>query len=69
MIYRPCADPRPDGRKSFAWAYYRDLIAAAHRQLGGPIVLVWDNVNTHLAAGMRRYVAERDWLTIYRLPS
>ncbi|PZG54160.1 DDE endonuclease [Spongiactinospora gelatinilytica] len=69
LIYRPCTDPRSDGRKSFAWTDYRDLIAAAHRQLGGPIVLVWGNLNTHLAAGMRRYIAERDWLTVYRLPS
>ncbi|MFE1199557.1 transposase [Streptomyces olivaceoviridis] len=40
----------------------------AHQQLGGPIVLVWDNLNTHLTAGMRRYIAERDWLTVYQLP-
>jgi hypothetical protein len=31
-------------------------------------VLVWDNLNTHLTAGMRRYIAERDWLTVYQLP-
>jgi transposase len=69
LIYRPCTDARPDGRKSFAWTDYRDLIQAAHHQLGGPIVLVWDNLNTHLTAGMRRYIAERDWLTVYQLPS
>jgi len=69
LIYRPRADTRPDGRKSFAWTDYRDLLQAAHQQLGGPIVLVWDNLNTHLAAGMRRYIAERDWLTVYQLPS
>ena len=63
LIYRPCPDARPDGRKSFSWKDYRDLIQTAHQQLGGPIVLVWDNLNTHLTAGMRRYIAERDWLT------
>jgi transposase len=31
-------------------------------------VLVWDNLNTHLTAGMRRYTADRDWLTVYQLP-
>jgi transposase len=68
LIYRPSADARPDGRKSFSWKDYRDLIQAAHQQLGGPIVLIWDNLNTHLTAGMRRYIAERDWLTVYQLP-
>lgn len=69
LIYRPCPDARPDGRKSFAWTDYRDLIQAAHHQLGGPIVLIWDNLNTHLTAGMRSYIAERDWLTVYQLPT
>lgn len=68
LIYRPAPDARPDGRKSFSWKDYRDLIQAAHQQLGGPIVLVWDNLNTHLTAGMRRYIADRDWLTVYQLP-
>ncbi|MBT3152465.1 IS630 family transposase [Streptomyces sp. CHD11] len=68
LIYRPCPDARPDGRKSFSWKDYRDLIQSAHQQLGGPIVLVWDNLNTHLTAGMRRYIADRDWLTVFQLP-
>ncbi|WP_251097011.1 transposase [Streptomyces sp. Caat 7-52] len=68
LIYRPCPDTRPDGRKSFSWKDYRDLIQTAHQQLGGPIVLVWDNLNTHLTAGMRCYIAERDWLTVYQHP-
>ncbi|MFI9776763.1 transposase [Streptomyces sp. NPDC051956] len=68
LIYRPCPDARPDGRKSFSWKDYRDLIQTAHQQLGGPIVLVWDNLNTHLTAGICRYIAERDWLTVYQLP-
>ncbi|WP_425508456.1 IS630 family transposase [Streptomyces roseirectus] len=69
LIHRPRADPRRDGRKSFAWTDYRDLLQAAHQQLGGNMVLVWDNLNTHLAAGMRRYITDRDWLTAYQLPS
>jgi transposase len=47
---------------------YRNLIQAAHQQLGGPIMLVSDSLNTHLTAGTRRYIAERDWLTAYQLP-
>jgi transposase len=66
LIYRPCPDARPDGARVLEGN--RDLIQTAHQQLGGPIVLVWDNLNTHLTAGMRRYIADRDWLTVFQLP-
>lgn len=69
LIYRPLLDTRPDGRKSFAWSDYRDLLIAAHRRLGGPIVLIWDNLNTHLTAGMRAFIADQDWLTVVQLPA
>ncbi|MEU1536002.1 hypothetical protein ABZ460_42560, partial [Streptomyces fagopyri] len=35
---------------------------------GAPIVVVWDNLNTHRAAGMRKYAADHDWLTITTPP-
>jgi len=69
LIYRPAPDRRAVGRKSFAWTDYRDLICLAHAQLGGPIVLIWDNLNTHLTAGMKQYIAARDWLAVYQLPA
>ncbi|WP_407565920.1 transposase [Streptomyces sp. 184] len=31
-------------------------------------MLVWGHLNTHLAAGMRRYIAAREWLTVFQLP-
>lgn len=68
LIYRPRLDARPDGRKSFAWSDYRDLLIAAHWQLGGPIVLIWDNLNTHLTAGKRAFITDQDWLTVAQLP-
>ncbi|AZS89599.1 IS630 family transposase [Streptomyces griseoviridis] len=69
LIYRPRRDDsRRDGRKSFSWRDYRDLLVAAHQQLGGPIVLVWDNLNVHKAAGLREFAESRDWLTIHYLP-
>ncbi|MET9662168.1 transposase [Streptomyces sp. NPDC006510] len=69
LIYRPRPDDgRRDGRKSFSWRDYRDLLIAAHQQLGGPIVLVWDNLNVHKAAGLREFADSRDWLTIHYLP-
>lgn len=47
LIYRPRRDDgRREGRRSFSWRDYRDLLTAAHQQLGGPIVLVWDNCET-----------------------
>ncbi|WP_420706770.1 transposase [Streptomyces sp. Amel2xE9] len=55
------------GRR-FSWRDYRDLLTAAHQQLGGPIVLVWDNLNVHKAADLRKFAEARDWLTIYCLP-
>ncbi|WP_434099930.1 transposase [Streptomyces viridosporus] len=44
-------------------------MVCAHLQLGGPIVLLWDSLNTHLTAGMRRYVDEHEWLTVFQLPA
>lgn len=40
LVYRPRADLRRDGRKSLARTDYRDLLQAAHQQLGGNMVLV-----------------------------
>ena len=42
---------------------------AAHQQLGGPLVLVWDGLNTHVSRAMRELIAARDWLTVFQLPS
>jgi putative transposase len=55
--------------KGFAEADYAALLDAAHQQLGAPIVLVWDNLNTHHSARMKRLIAGRPWLTVYRLPA
>ena len=55
-------------RKGFTEADYAALLDAAHRQLDGSIVLVWDNLNTHTSAAMAERVAARPWLTVFRLP-
>ncbi|WP_405675404.1 transposase [Streptomyces canus] len=69
LIYRPRRDDgRRDGRQSFSWRDYRDLLIAAHQRLGGPIVLVWDNLNVHKAADLRQWAAAREWFTVYYLP-
>ncbi|MET8213576.1 transposase [Streptomyces sp. NPDC005373] len=46
----------------------RRISIAAHQQLGGPLVLVRDNLNVHKAAGLREFAEARNWLTIYYLP-
>ncbi len=55
--------------KGFTETDYAALLDAAHAQLGGPIVLCWDNLNTHLSAAMRALIATRGWLTVIQLPS
>ena len=56
--------------KGFTWADYRDLIIAAHRQLGAPVVWCWDNLNVHLAPQLADFIAEnKEWLRVYRLPA
>jgi putative transposase len=70
LIYRTHIDrgPRKDRRKGFTETDYAALLDAAHQQLGGPIVLVWDNLNTHVSRTMRGLIAARLWLTVYQLP-
>ncbi|WP_455431503.1 IS630 family transposase [Streptomyces celluloflavus] len=59
---------RKDQPKGFGWRDFRDL--RARIQLGGPIVLVWDNVRIHLTAPLREFIAANaDWLTVFQLPS
>jgi transposase len=55
-------------RKGFTETGYARLLDAAHQQLGGPLVVVWDNSNTHVSHAMTALIAAREWLTVYRLP-
>ena len=52
LIYRTHRARRGDKRKGFTEHEYARLLDAAHRQLGGPVVLVWDNLNTHTSGAM-----------------
>ncbi|MEU5083452.1 transposase [Streptomyces eurythermus] len=59
-----CGAGARDGRD------FRDLLIRARIRLGGPIVLVWDNVRIHLTAPLREFIAANaDWLTVFQLPS
>jgi DDE superfamily endonuclease len=57
-----------DKRKGFTEMDCARLLDAAHQQLGGPLVVVWDNLNVHVSAAMRELIAARDWLTVFQLP-
>jgi putative transposase len=70
LIYRVHAvrPHRPGARKGFTENEYARLLDAAHQQLGGLLVVVWDNLNAHTSGAMAQLIAARDWLTVYRLP-
>ena len=71
LIYRVHHGRRQakDQRKGFTETGYAHLLDAAHQQLGGPLVVVWDNLNTHVSAAMAELITARDWLVVYRLPA
>src|SRR6266571_5622636 len=71
LIYRAHHGRRrgADQRKGLTEADYARLLDAAHQQLAGPLVVVWDNLNTHVSGAMAELIGARDWLTVYRLPA
>lgn len=68
LIYRVHRARRSDPRKGFTEAGFAALLDAAHQQLGGPLVVVWDNLNTHRSAAMAELIDARGWLTVFQLP-
>jgi putative transposase len=70
FIYRTIVHRGRKGEpRSFSATGYIRLLDAAHQQLGGPLVLCWDNSNTHVSAAMRQLIAAGDWLYVIRLPA
>ena len=57
-----------DQRKGFTETDYARFLDAVHQQLGGPLVVVWDGLNTHVSRAMRELAAARSWLTVCQLP-
>jgi transposase len=70
LIYRVHHSRRrsKDQRKGFTESDYARLLDAAHQQLAGPLVVVWDNLNSHVSTAMAELLQARDWLTVYQLP-
>jgi hypothetical protein len=57
LIYCTHRARRGDKRKGFTETDYARFLDAAHQQLGGPVVLVWDGLNTHTSRAMRELIA------------
>ena len=69
LIYRTHRARRGDKRKGFTETDYARLLDAAHQQFGGPVVLVWDGLNTHTSRAMRELITARSWLMVFQLPA
>ena len=69
LIFRTHRARRADKRKGFTETDYARFLDAAHQQLDGPVVLVWDGLNTHTSRAMRELIAARTWLTVFQLPA
>ena len=52
LIFRTHRARRGDRRKGLPRRDYAWFLDAAHQQLDGPVVLVWDNLNTHTSRAM-----------------
>jgi putative transposase len=59
---------RKSERKGFDEHDYIQALMATHHQLKAPIVLVWDNLNTHTSPVMHAFVDNHSWLTVFQLP-
>ena len=70
LIYRMLVHTGRKGeKKGFREDDFAALLDAAHQQLDGKIVLVWDNATQHKDAVMRELLEARStWLTVFRLP-
>ena len=71
LIYRMLVHGGRRGEKKYFTEHdLARLLEQAHQQLGGKIVLVWDNSTQHTDTAMRTLLAERaHWLTVFPLPT
>ncbi|MBO3752565.1 transposase [Streptosporangiaceae bacterium NEAU-GS5] len=60
---------RKNENKGFSARDFKLLLQAAHQQLRAPLLVVWDNLNTHICSEMRTYIDDRDWLTVFQFPA
>jgi transposase len=76
-MWNGCIDHEASGDLLAAWTAKEQLrgllgcarlLDAAHRQLGGPLAIIEDHLNSHVSQAMTELIAAGDWLTVYRLP-
>ena len=60
---------RKGQRRSLSEADYAALFTAAHQQLRAPLIVIWDNLNTHHTHRMRVLITRRPWLKVAYLPA
>ena len=68
LIYRTHRALRADRRKGFTETDFARFLDAAHQQLDGPLILVWDGLNNCTSRAIRELIAARTWLTVFQLP-
>ncbi|WP_308298705.1 transposase [Streptomyces sp. GESEQ-35] len=70
LIFRMLVHHGRKGEKNgFREKDFASLLDVAHQQLGGNIVLVWDDYSHHVDAAMRELIEKRPWLAVYRFPA
>ncbi|MDR6318962.1 hypothetical protein J3R03_003158 [Actinoplanes couchii] len=70
LIYRTLLyHGRKGEQKGFREPELIGLLDAAHQQLQGPIVLIWDRLSLHKTRAIRAAIARRRWLRVYELPA
>jgi transposase len=70
LIYRTIVyHGRKNEPKGFKAGDFKRLLEAAHQQLRGPLLIVWDNLPAHVSVETRTFIDTHDWLTVFQLPS
>jgi DDE superfamily endonuclease len=60
---------RKGERRSLSEADYAALFTAAHHALRAPLIVIWDQLNTHRTQAMREFIAQhQNWLSVEYLP-
>ncbi|MFJ3204708.1 transposase [Streptomyces sp. NPDC086989] len=70
LSYRLLAHPAGWGkRRSMGESDFIALPNGVHQLVKAPLVSVWDRPNTHVSRKMRQMIDDRDWLTVFLLPT
>ena len=48
---------------------YASLVTAADNPPHAPVIVIWENLNTHVSAAMQGFIDAPGWPTVIRLPA